>query len=70
MKWTAEIPFTDGWYFHRQMIGGRWYVNVLHVHADSRGRMWAGSSVGSRCIRVKADRGVQWAGPLAEPEED
>ena len=70
MTWTTELPCQDGWYFRRQMIGGKWYVNVMYVHADSRGRMWCGSAVGSRGSRVKEDRAVQWAGPLFEPEEE
>ncbi len=69
MTRTSDPPYRDGWYFRRQMINCKWYVYVQHVHADSRGRMWAGSARNSRGIRVKADRAVQWAGPLPEPEE-
>ena len=69
MTWSSDVPFRDGWYFHRQLIAGKWYVNVLHVHADSRGRMWCGSAAGSRGSRVKDDRTVQWAGPIPEPKE-
>ena len=68
MTWTDETPEKEGWYFCRWKKFGT--ENCFYVTRDPKtGRLYQGSSRGSRGCLVKWRAEVEWAGPIPEPVE-